>query len=286
MKIGRFGSASALVALALAAGTAQAVVVDGQRDAIYGSPIAVQDSQTSFGSGNSLAAAYCNSSGGNLNFFLSGTLGTGFEKLVLFVDTTPGGQNTIAGSPNTGVLGNIAGMTFDTGFNPDYMIQINGNGTDLYVDYADLNGAGSGYAGQTTYGSAGVLAGGSAAPGLLATYLNSGPGLPFGFGLLNPSEVAAASAYATGAEFSIPLALIGSPTGSFYASAFIIGGDGSTRSTQFLGGVGGGIATNDYSGLSGLNLNNIAGQQNFLVPAPGTMALLGLGGLLAARRRR
>lgn len=280
-------SAFGAIAAMCVAGVAVGQVIDGNLDGSYGSPLAVQNTYSSFGGNNSLAAAYAQVGGGNLNLFLSGKLGTGFEKLVIFFDTVAGGQNTITGTPNQGVLGNITGLTFDAGFSPDYMFQINGDGTNHYVDWADLNNPGGGvYVGSGGYNTVGGALTGGAGLGVGATINNAGGGLPFGFGSMTPGDVAAAAAYGTGIEIRIPLGLLSNPAGTFTASAFILGGDGSTRSTQFLGGVGGGIADGDYSGAGGLNLNNIGGNQYFGIPAPGSLALLGLGALVAGRRRR
>lgn len=269
------------------AGAVAAQVIDGNLDGSYGAPLAVQDTYSSFGSGNSLAAAYAQVGGGNLNLFFSGKLGTGFEKLVVFFDTVAGGQNTITGTPGQGVLGGIAGLTFDSGFSPDYMFQINGDGTNHYVDWADLNNPSGGvYVGSGGYNLVGGALSGGTGLGVAATINNAGSGLPFGFGAMNPGDVAAAAAYATGVEIRIPLGLLSNPAGTFTASAFILGGDGTTRSTQFLGGIGGGFSENDYSSVAGLNLSNIPGNQYFEIPAPGSLALLGLGVLAAGRRRR
>jgi hypothetical protein len=275
------------VAATSVAGAAAGQVVDGNLDGSYGAPLVVQDTYSSFGGGNSLAAAYAQIGGGNLNLFFSGKLGTGFEKLVVFFDTVAGGQNTITGTPGQGVLGGIAGLTFDMGFSPDYMFQINGDGTTHYVDWADLNNPGGGvYLGSGGYNLVGGALSGGAGLGVSATINNSGSGLPFGFGVMNPADVAAAAAYGTGIEIRIPLGLLSNPTGAFTASAFILGGDGTTRSTQFLGGIGGGFSDGDYSSVAGLNLNHIPGNQYFVIPAPGSLALLGLGALAAGRRRR
>lgn len=275
------------IATLAVAGAAMGQVIDGNLDASYGAPLSVQNTQSSFGGDSSLAAAYARISGGNLNLFFSGKLGNNFEKLVVFFDTTAGGQNTITGTPNQGVLGGVAGLTFDPGFSPDYMFQINGNGSNHFVDWADLNNpAGGVYVGSGGYNVVGGGLSGGAGFGVAATINNSGSGLPFGFGSLSAGDVAAAAAYGTGVEISIPLAVLNNPGANFTASAFILGGDGTTRSTQFLGGIGGGFANNDYGHVNGLNLGAIGGNQYFGIPTPGAAALLGIGALVAGRRRR
>jgi hypothetical protein len=86
----------------------------------------------------------------------------------------------------------------------------------------------------------------------------------------------------TGIEISIPLAALGLATPNFKVCAFINGGSADFLSNQFLGSLasGQGNLGNDGAG------NYIDGNQYFIVPAPSSLALLGLGGLVAGRRRR
>lgn len=270
------------VALVAMAGAAQAIVINGIYDPAFGAPLAVQDTQTSFGSNDSLCAAYATTDSTNLYVFLSGKLNTGYERLALFLDTGSGGQNQLQPGTNFGSMNPAVGLKFDSAFAPTYMIALNGDGTNLYVDYADLrNNANSQYLGNSNYNGATPLG-----LGVLATVNNAGPGLSYGWGPLSPSDQALAASYTTGIELQIPLAAIGNPTGPFLASAFIAGGDGSTRSTQFLGGVGGNFPNGDYSPLSGTDLSTVPGNQYFVIPTPGAAGLLVLGTLAAGRRRR
>ena len=65
-------------------------------------------------------------------------------------------------------------------------------------------------------------------------------------------------------------------------SVFISNDAGGFVSNQVLGGIGGA----DNLG-NGIDFNNIDGDQFFtVVPAPASAALIGLGGLVATRRRR
>lgn len=74
-----------------------------------------------------------------LYIFVGGNMEVNFNKLNLFFDVAPGGQNTIGsdanGDPVTnidisfGALQNLVGLTFDTDFTPDYWINTN-NGVD------------------------------------------------------------------------------------------------------------------------------------------------------------
>lgn len=276
-----FGAAAA-AAVCLAAGTVSAAVIDGARDGTYGAPLAVQNSQSSFGSGNSLCAAYAEFSGGNLNLMVTGNIGTGFERLVVLVDTNTGGQNVLNNVPSLGVNG----MTLDAGFNASHAIVMNGDAGAFYVNFGTPAAGSPDYAGSGP-NAGGTLAGGQmGAPALLVARDNAGAGVPFGFGVLNAAEVAAAAAQTTGIEFGIPMSWLGNPATPFKAMVFILGGDGAARSTQFLGGINGAFSEGDYSSAAGLDLSQIAGDQFFVIPTPGSAALLGLAGVLGLRRRR
>ena len=46
------------------------------------------------------------------------------------------------------------------------------------------------------------------------------------------------------------------------------------------------VAFENAKGLSNIDLSQIDGNQYFTVPGPSSLAMLGLGGLMASRRRR
>src|SRR5689334_11608854 len=135
-------------------------VVDGTRDAEYGAAIAVQKTQTGFGDanppgslgGSELDAAYATISGGRLYVMLTGNHEPNFNKLDVFIDSKAGGENTLTGTPqydffngSTWISQNMAGLTFDTGFNADYHLFTRwGSGTSGYeADFVNRNGGGS-----------------------------------------------------------------------------------------------------------------------------------------------
>src|SRR5690606_13155728 len=150
------------------------------------------------------------------------------------------------------------------------------------------------------YQSAGDVFGGSFT-GSNAAALPNGIGVAFnnsnvggiGGNIGAAADSVAALAVTTGIELAIPLAAIGSPAGAIKISPMINGSNHDFLSNQFLGGlpVGtgnlGGDGTGVFTGsLSGINLNNFAGDQYFVVvPEPTSLALLS-GLVLLARRRR
>jgi hypothetical protein len=152
--------------------------------------------------------------------------------------------------------------------------------------------------------SSGMIAAGNVGPNASGSALtqdlffaindNNAAGVTGGNG---PADQMAAAAVMTGMEFSISLADLGNPGDGeiIRIAAMIDNGDHNYLSNQILGGLPGGTGNlgGDGNGgftgsLSGVNFNNFDGLQYFevVVPAPSAAALLGLGGLVAVRRRR
>jgi uncharacterized protein (TIGR03382 family) len=294
---------------AIASAAVAAPVLDGMRDVAYGGPRAVQTVQTQFGDGNpnggsELDAAYARIEGGTLYLMLTGNLENNFNKLNIFIDSQAGGQNVLQNNTdnggtnpsNDGWAGKYAGFTFDTGFSADYMLILrNGNsGSDRFdADFATVGGG----AGAFVQGSdvfAGSLSGSNAAA------LSNGIGIAFDrsntggvLGGTGAADQAAAEAVMTGIELAIPLAAIGNPLGEIKISAMINGSNHDYLSNQFLGGLAAGQGNLGGDGMGGfngtvgqLNMNNFAGDQFFVVPAPGSLALIALAGIAQLRRRR
>ena len=130
-----------------------APTIDGTVDAAYGAAIALQTCRTGFGdsnngspifsaNGSELDGMYAVVSGDKLYFIITGNQESNFNKLVVLFDTIAGGQNTMA-ADNIDVdyngLNNLAGMTFDTGFAPDYWMGYGCGGSgDFYMNFARL----------------------------------------------------------------------------------------------------------------------------------------------------
>jgi len=308
----RFGKWSTLLTAGLlsAAALAQTPTIDGTRDALYGTPIVVQNTPTGFGDSNlgqvdyangselDAAYAYVDTTNSILYLFLAGNLESNFNKLEIFFDTVAGGQNRLRGDNanvdfnglnRMGDDGSGNGLTFDAGFEADYWIGITGGGSPyaLYANWAQLLTGGGGpgdYLGTTGAASDGTLTGGNNPNGIRVTINNSNTG-----GVTSSlADPTAAAAVSTGIELAIPFAAIGiTGTPTIKISAFINGSGHDFLSNQVLGGVGG---LGNLGEPRNVNFANIAGDQYFtvVVPEPASLIALGAGltGILGLRRRK
>jgi hypothetical protein len=254
-------------------------VIDGSWDPIY-RILAIQNTQTGFGDSNLGAVDYANGSeldvaygivkDGWLYLLLAGNLESNFNKLEIFFDTRPGGQNRLRGdNPDVdfnglnrmGDDGSGNGLTFDADFEADFWIGVTGGGSPyrLYANYAELGGPGVGlYLGNTGAVSDGVLVDGNNPFGIRVTINNSNTGgVTGGTGLGNGADVM------TGVELAIPLNAIGNPTSSFKVCVFINGLFHDYLSNQVLAGIGGG---GNLGEPRLVNFGNIPGEQYFWVP--------------------
>lgn len=312
---------SACLAMALVAPASASITVDGTLDASYGAPLAVQTVQTQFGDasdpaglggGGELNAAYGKVWNGRLYVTLTGNIEPNFNKVNVFIDSQPGGENVLDGTlayDFADVASNFGGLTFDSGFEADYHLFGRWGGDAFEVDVVDraASTAGDefGNFGAATVGigtgiqSGSVLAGGTATTGADGgTFLTQD--VEFGFNNTNilgvsgnPGDQAAdqiaAAAVTTGWEFSIAIADIGSPSvGDIIKIHAVYGnGDNNFHSNQVLGGLAppqgnlGGDGAGGFTGnLSGIDFNQFAGEQFFSlrvteeVPEPSTVVLL------------
>lgn len=268
----------------------------------YGPAVSVQTTQTQFGdanpnNGSEWNAAYGTFSGGRLNLLLTGNLEANFNKFEIFIDSRSGGQNVYSSAGNDGTSA-MNGLTFDSGFQPDYHIVVrrgNDNGNDKFdLDFANLQaGTFSSYqdilGGATGTGSTGT---GVNASAIQVAYDNSNTaGVTGGTG---PANQAAALAVTTGLELSISLADLGNFGTDLCVWAFQQNQGHNYASNQFLPGLQnpqgnlGGDGVGGFNGSFALNMNNYYPNSDgwFVVPAPGAASLLALGGLAALRRRR
>jgi hypothetical protein len=237
--------------------------VDGTRDAEYGAALSVQTQGTQFGNatngnpiqalgGSEVNASYSVIANGRLHVFISGNLESNYNKLELFVDSIAGGQNQLRGD-NSGIDfgglnrmgsdGTNPGLKFDAGFDADYFITLTNGDSDGGVQYfsnaAELltDGRGNG----DFVGGSGVLSPLTATNAVITGTGGFGNGLVIGANNSNTLGVDGAgptsdpAAVATGFEFSIPLEMIGNPSGPIRVIAAINGGGHDFLSNQFLG---------------------------------------------------
>lgn len=290
----------ALSGIATAAGVDGSTVGDN-----LGPAASVQTVNTEFGNNFSeLNAAYGKIGNGLLHMVFTGNLEANFNKFNVFLDTKAGGQNTINGASNPNNdnwAAKYNGFTFDTGFNPDYVLIFrHGNGgTKFDVDFAKIGGgaADGGLLGSfdnsMSVGNLSNSFGGTNVNMQVKLDNSNVAGISGGNGA---ADQAAALAVTTGLEFTINLDAL-DITGPIKVSAHVNGSSHDYLSNQSLGGFtapqgnlgtdgAGGFVNN--SDLSRINLNQYAGNQYFeVVPEPGTMIALGLGAAaLVARRRR
>lgn len=143
-----------------------AVIVDGTRDADYGTaPISVQVHTSAWGGNNTLANCFAVQEGSKLNLFLGGRVWG--NAMVIFIDSKSGGLASLSSSTLLGSGGDnyqvnnfggfLSPFVFETGFTADYMLRIYGDGPNAYVTICDLqsgsNVSYAGNAGDTTISS-------------------------------------------------------------------------------------------------------------------------------------
>lgn len=262
------------------AGSALAVTNDGTLDVTYGPAVSVQGTQTQFGdaniglvnfaNGSELDEAYAFVSGGVLHLFISGNLESNFNKLELFFDTKPGGQNQLRGD-NANVdfngLNRQAGLKFDAAFSPDYYItatggDIGGGTYAMFANWAELLTLGGGAGNFLGQGGAvlpGPLTGGTNPDNIEITINNSNAA-----GVNGGCGAASGAGVQTGIELAIPLTAIGSPVGGCIKIYAAINGSGHDfLSNQVLGGLPAG--TCNLGDPSFVDYSAIAGDQYFQI---------------------
>ena len=283
------------VAILAAAGVAVGAI--GQLDGMHLGPglplVPVQVLATGFGdsaggdqaaSGSELNAMWGSISGGTLNLSISGNIEANFNKMWIFIDGVAGGEQTLAGDNVDGGFGEInnLGYTFDAGFEPDHGMRVEVGGGFFGIRAFDLidNTGGDVWTG----GGPGdlPLAGAAGGFGVTTGWDNSN-----GAGVTGADASGALTA-TMGWEFSIDLlTFLGEVPSSVKVMAIVTSGDGGFASNQVLPGVGGLGNLGGDAAFANKDFNAIAGDQfAMIVPAPASAALLGLGGLAAARRRR
>lgn len=254
-------------------GATPVIVIDGSAGAAYGSPIAIQNTQTSAGdattahpqsaAGSELDQVFAAVYGGTLHLTLAGNIETANARINLFIDSAPGGQSTLR-SDNAfiGRMGDngdgagAPGMKFPAGFVPDHWVSFVNPVTGLAVDYGTLPSGAAGSRnrlGTNTTAAAGdgTLTGGDwttighgPSGGVRATLNNSNTG-----GVGSGSSGASGAGVNTGIEVAIPLWMLGSPVNPSALRVFacVTTADFSTSFNQALAGCDQCTATVDSS---------------------------------------
>ena len=278
---------------------ATAQTIDGIRDASYGSAVSVQTIETGFGDNSSeWNAAYACMHNDTLSLMFTGNLEANFNKLEIFIDSSSAVTTNVFTSAGNDGAGIMDGMTFDTGFTPDYhIIARRGNaGFDKFdLDFAQL-GAGSAASFYEDIGG-GVNDNFSATTGtgvnansIAVGFSNDNTG-GIGGTAGNAADQNAAQAVTTGLELQISLADLGNPTGPIRVMLLQNNDNHDFVSNQSLGGLPVGTG-NLGSPASGIDFSTIAGDQFFVVnpkpvPEPATAGLVAVAvaGLVYRRRR-
>lgn len=190
--------------------------------------IAVQTLQTQFGDntlstldtadGSEINGLLARIENDTLYLMITGNLESNFNKLELFFDSVPGGQNQLRGdNPEVsfnglnrmGSNGTDPGLKFDAGFEADRYITIScGNDpVDLFASYAEVLTTGGGvgrFLGSGTPGGDGTLSGGDNPDNIRIAINNSNT-----VGVTAGTSSSQGSSATTGVELAIPLAALG-----------------------------------------------------------------------------
>ncbi|MEZ6016552.1 MAG: hypothetical protein R3F49_15655 [Planctomycetota bacterium] len=235
----------------------------------------IQTVETQFGDNASeINGAYGALINGRLYLAFTGNLESNFNKLEIFIDSVPGGENILSGLPGNDGAGVMAGLRFDPGFEADYHIIVrrgdSGGGPRLDVDLAQL-----GTANYSSYGD--IFAGSDFGLGDTGTGLNTSPirvayngsNAAGVLGGCNPAVANDAAAVMTGLELSVALSDVGFPSGPVKVCAFINGSGHNYASNQFVGGFTGpqcnlgGDGAGNFTGALNFDLGAFAGNQYF-----------------------
>lgn len=128
-------------------GSYRLAVDNSNTEGVIGSPASpspiAPDADWAYGSELNNVRAYIDTVGNRLHVFIAGNMQANYNKLQLFFDTQPGGQNVIR-NDNVDIsfngLNSNAGVRFDEGFEANYWLNINNGvdgGTNQLVRFTD-----------------------------------------------------------------------------------------------------------------------------------------------------
>ena len=262
--------------------TLDQIICNGIREAAYGPALAVQTVQTQFGDNLSeLDAAYGVVRDGKLFLMFTGNIENNFNKIHVFIDSSDEVTSNVLDAAGNDFSNAMDGLTFDTGFSPDYHVIARrgfGSTNQFDLDFAAL-------ASGASVSFTNLFGGSQEGSGQATGGTGSLTVQPIGVGYLNANtagvaggtqaaDQAAASAVSTGFELCIDLDDIGGPNGTnIKVLAFVTSSDHTFSSNQFLGGLpvdrdGAGLGTANLGTTSAIDLSAIAGDQWFSVSVP------------------
>lgn len=254
-------------------GASGIIVLDGMLDPALYSLAATQTVDTAWGDNeNELNAAYAYVKDRRLYMMLTGNIGTDWNKLEIFFDTTDAVTSNVLNAVDSDDGVKMDGLTFDTGFEPDYHCFFRRDGGSAYFDLIDL-------AAQTnsTYGS---LFGGegyamTGTGGVNDYYIELAYDNSNTNGVVDGTNAPAANHWTNslyGLELSIDLRDLGDPSGDIEIAVMINNAARDYLSNQILGGLpaGTGSLGGDMAGgwdgdLNGIDFNTVSGDQFFSI---------------------
>lgn len=256
------------------------VVIDGHLDlAYFDGSVAIQTVNSSWPTDNEgeLDAAYATVQNGNLCLFFAGNIDKAYNKLNIFIDTSDAITTNVlktVGNDGTDVMD---GLVFDTGFSPEYQLDIrrgiwgpNPGDANFNLDFSNL--ATSQYDSYQTLFGAGVLEGSAftgtgnvnAHPIAVAYNGSNTVGVVSGTTAANVVDVLAVT---NGLELRIALSDLGNPHGAIRIMAMICDASHAQISNQILDGLPAPAAA--LGTASNVDFSAIAGDQYFPVIVSG-----------------
>jgi len=242
--------------------TRATITVDGTRNAgseTEYSLLAVQAQTSNWGTNNALANIYAAQTGKLLNLFIAGRADG--NSIILFIDSKPGvGVSGItndlirSGGFETDLnhlaLDGVNGMTFETGFQPDYAIRVYGSGTAAYASLFDLNRRIRVDLGEVDNATASH----GAVSQLRVNWANVG------------ADSSTYGAAVNGIEMSLNMALLGVPEGAQNVKimALLVNSDSTYGSNQTLGSLT--TSADMASGVQTINFQSQPGTQTLTIP--------------------